>query len=426
MLSVSILLGTFAAFHGVVEAADVFAHFMVQNSYSYNASDWENDITTAANIGIDGFALNIAEYDYEVDRLVDAYSVAEAQGFKLFFSFDMSYSWSSDDMVALVTNYSSSSATYTYNGDVLVSTYSGESYGESFWEDFKTTLANDGVTTCFAPAFTTYRDPDDADDLVNTFASIDGFFNWWSWPDDVDANLTTATDLAYQAVIKDDRTGPYIMSVSPWQFKNLGTSDTDWVELSDTLWYHRWLQAIQDVQPDIVEIISWNDYAESHYIGDINPNVDLGDDAPYYVDGFVHGYWRNVAEHFISWYKTATEPTVTDDQVIFWYRAHPKNITCSIGTIPRNWEYPVDAVFALALLSEAATIQLDIGSNEAQWDAPAGASIGKVNFPTEDSQIPYIQIIRDGTTTKDGYGSEYVTQTDCHYYNFNPWVGIIE
>ena len=42
-------------------------------------------------------------------------------------------------------------------------------------------------------------------------------------------------------------------AVSPWQFKNLG-GDQDWVELSDTLWDYRWLQAINDVKPDIVEI----------------------------------------------------------------------------------------------------------------------------------------------------------------------------
>lgn len=43
--------------------------------------------------------------------------------------------------------------------------------------------------------------------------------------------------------------------MSPWQFKNLNTTDNDWVEYSDTLWHY--LQAIQDVQPDIVEIVTW-------------------------------------------------------------------------------------------------------------------------------------------------------------------------
>ena len=49
-------------------------------------------------------------------------------------------------------------------------------------------------------------------------------------------------------------------AVSAWQFKNLGSSggDTsnDWVELSDTLIKYRWEQAINDVNPDIVEIVT--------------------------------------------------------------------------------------------------------------------------------------------------------------------------
>lgn len=39
----------------VTHAKSVFAHFMAQNSYSYAESDWTNDMTTAQNIGIDGF-----------------------------------------------------------------------------------------------------------------------------------------------------------------------------------------------------------------------------------------------------------------------------------------------------------------------------------------------------------------------------------
>ena len=69
---------------------------------------------------------------------------------------------------------------------------------------------------------------------------------------------------------------------------------------------------------------------------------------------------------------------------------------------------------------------LYIGSNSFSWDAPAGASMGSVPFPSEDSQIPYIEISRDGNTTKSGYGSLYVQQSNCPYHNFNPAVGIVE
>ncbi|KAG1853385.1 glycoside hydrolase family 71 protein [Suillus subluteus] len=255
------------------------------------------DMTTAQNIGIDDFA-------------------AEALGFKLFYSFDMSYTWQQSDMVSIVTNHSSSPSTFLWNNTILVSTYSGESYGENFWASFKSALQSQGINITFAPAFTTYRDPSDAASLVSTFPSIDGFFNRWSWPADVDANLTTATDLAYQAAVSP-LSGPYIMSVSPWQFKNLDGAG-DWVEYSDTLWNYHWQQAVNDVKPDIVEIATWNDYGESHYIGDINPNVYLGTQAPLYVDGFTHAAWRD----------TGSAPTITKDEAVFWYRAWPKAVNC--------------------------------------------------------------------------------------------------
>ncbi|KAG9007239.1 hypothetical protein FRB93_008062 [Tulasnella sp. JGI-2019a] len=369
------LSGTLAR---VADAKYVFAHFMAQNSYSYSVSDWTNDITTAAGIGIDGFALNIAANDYEVPRIADAYTAASGTTFKFFLSFDMSYSWASADMVSIVAAHATSANTFKWNNNVLVSTYAGESYGDAFWAAFKSALSAQGITVTLAPAFTSYRDLTLASSLLSNFPSIDGFFNWWSWPADTNTNLTTATDLAYQSAHQSKN----------WPLHHV------------------------------------NDYAESHYIGDINPNVDLGTLAPNYVDGFDHSHWRVVAQYYISLYKNGVAPTVTDDQVVFWFRAHPKGVTCSTGTLPRNAAYPVDAVFAMAILSDSATITLDIGSNHYQWNASPGVSMGSVPFPVEDAQIPFIQIIKNGVVVKSGYGSTYVTNS-CSHYNSNPWVGIL-
>ncbi|EIW79669.1 glycoside hydrolase family 71 protein [Coniophora puteana RWD-64-598 SS2] len=404
-----------------VNAVNVFAHFMAQNSYSYSQSDWANDMTTAKNIGIDGFALNIAANDYEISpQLGYAFAAAEQADFKLFYSFDMSYSWDAPTIAGIIANYSTSSAAFRYGSDnnLLVSTYSGENNGDSFYSGLKSTLSGQGINITLAPAFTSYRDPSQADSLMSTFPSIDGFFNWWSWPADVNANLTTDTDTAYQAAVKS-RGGPYIMAVSPWQFKNLD-SGGDWVEYSDTLWDYRWQQALQ-VQPDIIEIVTWNDYAESHYIGDINPNVDLGTQAPLYVDGFVHAAWRDVAQYYISWFKSGNQPTT--EEVVYWYRPYPKGVTCSTGSLPRNSDFPADAVFAMAMLSSEATLTLSIGSQQTNWSAPAGLSMGYVPFPTEDAQVPYFEVSRSGSKVFDGYGSLSVNQTGCSYYNFNPIVG---
>ncbi|KAJ6465603.1 glycoside hydrolase family 71 protein [Mycena vitilis] len=406
-----------------VNAQIVVAHFMAQNAFSYSQDDWTNDINTAKATGIDGFALNIALADYEVDRVATAFVAAESANFKLFFSFDMSRSWQQSDIVSLVSTHASSSAMLTYNGGVLVSTFGGEGNGNDFWAAIKTSLANAGIKITFAPAFLSFRDPSQTGTLLSSFPSIDGFFNWWSWPNDVDETLTTDTDIAYRDAART-RGGPYIMAVSPWQFKDIDANNA-WVELGDTLWKYRWEQAIQTVKPDIIEIVTWNDYGESHYIGDINPNVDLGTAAPNYVNGFPHAAWRIVAQYYISWYKTGAAPTVASDTVVFWYRAHPKLATCSGGFPPRMATFPADAVFALSLLATPATISLDIGSSHAQFDAGVGAALGSVNFPVEDGQIPFIQIVRDGTTVKSAHGSVSVTES-CDWYNFNPYVGVVQ
>ncbi|KAK0948708.1 hypothetical protein LTR91_027027, partial [Friedmanniomyces endolithicus] len=42
-------------FCGAATAADVFAHFMISNTYSYSRTEWKADIVAAQAIGIDGF-----------------------------------------------------------------------------------------------------------------------------------------------------------------------------------------------------------------------------------------------------------------------------------------------------------------------------------------------------------------------------------
>ncbi len=99
-------------------------------------------------------------------------------------------------------------------------------------------------------------------------------------------------------------------------------------------------------------------------------------------------------------------------------------MTCSSGDVPRNSAYPEDAIFAMAFLSDSATITLDVGSNSASFEAGPGVTMGSVPFPPEDSQIPYIQIIKNGVQTAYAYGSIYITN-ECSYYNFNPFVGVV-
>lgn len=114
--------------------------------------------------------------------------------------------------------------------------------------------------------------------------------------------------------------------VSPWQFKDFNDGYyNSWVEYSDVLFPHRWQQAISTVQPDIVEIITWNDFEESHYIRDLPPAtgpaaVGFGFTGAY-IYGHTHSAWRVMAQFYISWYKTGVAPTVS----LYW----PSGLVCA-------------------------------------------------------------------------------------------------
>jgi hypothetical protein len=43
----------------------------------------------------------------------------------------------------------------------------------------------------------------------------------------------------------------------------------NWVFPSDLLWFQRWLE-ILTLGPTFVEMITWNDYGESHYVGPLS------------------------------------------------------------------------------------------------------------------------------------------------------------
>lgn len=62
--------------------------------------------------------------------------------------------------------------------------------------------------------------------------------------------------------------------VSPWFFTHLSTSTDfqntgkNWLFVSEDLLFTRWEQILAfDNRPQIVELVTWNDYGESHYLG---------------------------------------------------------------------------------------------------------------------------------------------------------------
>ncbi|KAI8577354.1 hypothetical protein K450DRAFT_282605 [Umbelopsis ramanniana AG] len=399
----------------------VFAHFMVGIVSSYQASDWANDIALASASGIDGFALNIGADSYTESQLTLAYNAAASKNFKLFISFDMTSITDPNRISSILKQYSGQSAQFKVDGKPFVSTFVG--YGVVDWNSIQ---ATSGVSIYLVPNW-------QASQLQGN-TQVSGGFSWIAWPNSnnqpIDANMTTDSDNAYISALAGKA---YMAPVSPWFFTHFGSDvsySKNWLFLSDVLWYQRW-EEILKLKPDFVEIITWNDFGESHYIGPLhpeNPSVYAGpatDGAKSWVENMPHDGWRDISQAYITAYKNgASAPVVTKDEIVYYYRLMPKDTICSSDPTgpPTGRDYVEDKVYAVTLLKSPATLTITSGGNSpVQFSAPSGVSIWSVPMGVGSQQF---KLIRNGATALSGTGSQQV-KNSCTIYNFNAFVGTV-
>jgi hypothetical protein len=323
----------------------------------------------AAGSGIDAFALNIANGEvHNYVQLDLAFKAAAARNFKLVFSFDYAGGvspWTKESVLDLLRTYAGRGTYVQHKGLPLVSTFEGPDFADD-WNWIKSSLK-----VFFVPDWSS-KGAKIAVGLGNGVA--DGLFNWAAWPDQANWPKETYTDASYAVALNGK---PYMMPVSPWFYTNMPGFDKNWMWRGEMLWYDRWVQTLH-VQPEWVQIISWNDYGESHYIAPIRGEESLvafgsnyGKSPFNYVRGIEHNDWRIFLPHMISLYKTGTA-AVTQEGLNIWYRQHPKSAGCKdSGTtaytathmqVERPWtEGNRDGVFFAALLGSSASAHVTIG-----------------------------------------------------------------
>ncbi|KAL8993991.1 MAG: hypothetical protein Q9188_007188 [Gyalolechia gomerana] len=401
-------------------AKSVFAHHIVGNTFAYGPSDWENDINLAKAAGIDAFALNIAaQTDYNDAQLNNAYRAAESLGFKLFLSFDYAAQgpWSSSAVINLLQRYAGSPAQFKVNGASFVSTFEGPDNSD----DWRTIRAS--VPIFFLPDWTS-KGPDGF--RTTKLDVVDGAFSWDAWPQGA-TDKTDESDKSWKAAVGSKA---YMMPVSPWFYANL--PGKNWVWRGDDMWHDRWQQVLE-VQPNFVEIITWNDYGESHYIGPITGASGIPDGAHKYVDNMPHDHWRDLLPYYIAAYKSGSSPAVTTEKAQLWYRLSPAAAGSNGGTAGNApWEPPTDAnavvqdkVFFTALVKAPSTVSVKIGNNAAdsfQATSP-GPFHSSVPFNGRTGAVT-LTISRDGQAVIPAVtGAAIAASPPNGLTNYNAWVG---
>ncbi|CCM03533.1 uncharacterized protein FIBRA_05667 [Fibroporia radiculosa] len=437
----------------------VVAHHMVGNTYPYSIDNWASDISLAHSSGLDGFALNVGSDSWQPARVADAYQAAlnSNTGFKLFISFDMSSlpCTSASDASLLrsyITNYATHPNQLTLNGQVFASTFDGSecTFGQSSptqgWQSQFLGQLTGSNAVHFVPAF--FVDPGS---FTQFNGVMDGEFNWnGGWPttlttSSVQAALSSATftnatentlqaeigtftsDAAYvsglNAVSGSGKT--YIAAVSPWFFTHYSpqTFNKNWIYLADYWSYNaRWETLVNNRnQVDIVELISWNDYGESHYVGPIEGAQPAGTT---WATGFDHSGWLAMTNYYATAFRTGQYPAITEDQLYLWARPHPKDASATSDPIgkPTSYELTEDKLWAVVFATAPGTVTLSSGSSTTNASVPAGVT--KLSLPLTPGSGMSGTLSRNGATVVQvaPSASQYTFNQNPQTYNYNAFV----
>uniref|UniRef100_A0A0W0FW30 Putative glycoside hydrolase family 71 protein n=1 Tax=Moniliophthora roreri TaxID=221103 RepID=A0A0W0FW30_MONRR len=414
----------------------VFCHFMIGITSDRNsAADYDDDMRRAKALGIDAFALNIGVDPYTDTQLNFAYDSAAANGMKVFISFDFNWYHTSDGAAvgAKVAQYASRPAQLMIDNKVFVSSFAGDGV------DVGAIRAAAGREIYFAPNF----HPGQGD-----IGAIDGALNWMGWPNDGNnkapkpGRLVTV-DAGDQAYVSALGGKGYIAPVSAWFFTHFGAEvpySKNWVFPGDLLWYRRWLEILA-LQPTFIEIVTWNDYGESHYIGPL-ASKHTDDGGSKWVNDMPHIGWLEMSKPFIAAYKAGSNSVndfITEEKLVYWYRITPKDLDCSstdttMGQAnndsgnyfmgrPNGYETMNDEVFVVPLLRSPGTVQVNSGGTLYTFNAPAGASAFSVPFKVGSQRF---SLSRNGAEVMGTTSLKIIQNTcPCGLFNFNPYVGTV-
>jgi glucan endo-1,3-alpha-glucosidase len=287
---------------------------------------------------------------------------------------------------------------YKRDDKYMLTTFAGEALGPSFWQQVKSDLTNgtnpstyndikalsyaQGVASSASlpvflmPAFFWGGETPATAQIQQGFAQyqniIDGSFYWGiagvpglgTSPDQIPssegyAQVLHGADKQYMAPI----------TIQFW-----GANANRYYEYSGYGGMRKmWLDAINVSHPDMVEIITWNDFVEGTYVSPIDDpnkypfaNFLFVPGVPLFTQGYFHTHSgaTDFLKYYIEWYKTGEQPQVRRDAIYWAYRTQSKATIGSTGmpTIGNVYGPLADDVYISASLREPADLKVNAGN----------------------------------------------------------------
>jgi glucan endo-1,3-alpha-glucosidase len=442
----------------ILLAAFVPSHLLAGTPNHYVVANWivpmqyaehddfntilQNDVRAALELGLDGFALDAFSGQQAKDLLNAFITAADSVGasnFKVFLSADMSLQFTAEDIVDTIKTFGNNPHYLKINGKPLLSTFGGDELGDSWWrEKVLSPLAKAGSAVTFIPYFDRPNpnwDPPSYEiwlKTIRSFPSSDGLFNF----------LLPGSTPFYSS---DANIGRHLWSILEGE-ENLARALRDsgklyiapftpyyWAVCHPVRQYmeHQggrgmdnwWTSLVTKQSPDIVEIVTWNDYSESTFI---QPTRITNTKAPG-VESMPHLGYYELLKYYISWFHHGKKPTLTKDALFFFHRIHPNNAEavddksgCALGPVSPSKKFGKieDVIYVTTALTMPAELIVRIGKFRHEYNLPAGLSTIDVPFT---AGTPNFELWRDGERRTWIDGHRIIERPVV--YNFNVYSG---
>ncbi|TDN70720.1 glycoside hydrolase family 71 protein [Paraburkholderia sp. BL10I2N1] len=400
----------------------VLAHYMVawpRGGPNACIDDYIAEVRDAQQRGIDGFALNCGGWNRSEPlyraRVLTMYRAAEqfGNGFKLFVSADGKAQNELDDIVHTTAGLP---AQLTVGGKPVVSSYALGGKDAAHCEALIAQAESLGAH--FVPHFVPSTGEAEISDAVasevaNRCRAAQGYFYFGA----AGAPDSLARSIEHLAGALKPAGKLFMAPVTPY-YRGLasGTNYRAFETGGFSGMASEWLAAIR-ANVDWVQIVTWNDWAESTYVAPIGSNSRAQVYNPRFGALLSHTAYLDASRYFIEWFKRGAAPAITQDRFFYFYRLHPvgvgamTGIGASVGaaTAPRSRTPLTGQIHVTTFLAEPAILTIVQGGARTAHDLPAGVS--EVAVPSIPG-TPRFTLIRNGRTIAERKGEEPIRSND--------------
>lgn len=364
--------------------------------------DWqkrnvEREISQAASVGIDGFAVDVILPRGTSDVVDTILSAAdEHQPFSIMLTMDMGGPVATDQSMTAfaddIVRYAHSPAAYRLaDGRLVLSAFRAELRPVGWWQQVLRILTDRGVHVAFFPILL------DTSAHLENFATISYGIGWWGGRSPnafslTDRNRGSAIDLVHRSRHLNRKV------LVPVAFQDVRPAAGIYFEARNGATMRASWNFARHVDADLVEIMTWNDYSEATAVA---PSAR-------------HGYrLLDMMAFEIATLKSGAPPAVERDAVFATYRtqrydARPTFPQTQVMTLREDSVAAVNEVEVTSFARGPATITVRIGTDTRQCHVPIGAA--HCTFPWRAGPIS-VELSRDGRTVARAGGGPSGTMT---------------